>query len=226
MATAASLGYGGYPAGSPRADYTTTTSPACSNLQPGASCTGTVTFTFTPSAIGNRDTSIGTSWTTGSLLVLTNPGPNLTVTGTGLTGFAPPPTALRARPQAGAAGGGYVLMGAHNVEANRVRFEYALRVNTDGTIRGKRLTLRFRTGSVSYVVRSTVIDRHGLFMAGDTVTFSGGAAVSTISSGVETLLAGAGYRVSVEAVDVANPNGAGRTDGLPLASGNVGITHR
>ena len=108
---------------------------------------------------------------------------------------------------AGAAGGGYVLLpGApSNTEAWRERFEFAFRVNGDGTVRGKQLTSRFAEGGVSYVLRSTAIDRGSLIVSGSSAVFSGQGVVTRVGAGgAKTALPGV-YSFAVALTDIADP---------------------
>lgn len=149
---------------------------------------------------------------------------------------------------AGAAGGGYVLLpGApRNEEAYRERLEFALRVNGDGSVRGKQLTLRFVEGGRRYVLRSTAVDRGSLVVTGRAAAFTGAAVLFEVGpGGVETALPGvAGYAVWLTdvadpgagldtfAVAVTAPGGArfhalgSQRAQLPLASGNLGVRLR
>lgn len=107
---------------------------------------------------------------------------------------------------AGSAGGGYVLVGPLNVEANRVRFEWAIRMWSTG-ISGKQFTLRFRSGGASYVLRTAAIT--AFFLWGPTgrehARLFGAASVASVDSGgVEHPLPGT-YTVQVDAVDLASP---------------------
>ena len=199
-------------------------------LEPGDRCTLKVTFS-PPAPAGLR---------TGSLrLVSDAPGSVFTLALEGLGTGGP------VQVGAGAAGGGYILVpGApRDVEAFRERLEFALRVNADGTVRGKQLTFRFAKGGLRYVLRSTGIDRGSLVVAGSEAVFSGVGVVATIASdGSETAQPGV-YSFSVALTDVADP-GAGfdtfaisiaAPDGLRfhalgtpraqlrLASGNLGV---
>ncbi len=111
-----------------------------------------------------------------------------------------------------AAGGGYATVAPLPGEAGRERIEFALRVTTGGVVYGKQLTLRFREGGLSYVLRTSAIDNGGLFLAPGATPqcafFLGAAAVAQIAAnGVETPLPGV-YRVTVDTRDLAEP-GAG-----------------
>ena len=199
-------------------------------LESGERCTLAVTFS-PPAPAGLH---------TGSLrLVSDAPGSLFTVALEGLGTGGP------VQPGAGAAGGGYILVpGApHDVEAFRERLEFALRVNADGTVRGKQLTFRFAQRGTRYVLRSTGIDRGSLVVTGNAAVFSGVGTVATIgSAGAETTQPGV-YAFRVALTDVADP-GAGldsfaiSIDGpagarfhalgtpraqLPLAFGNLGV---
>ena len=113
---------------------------------------------------------------------------------------------------AGAAGGGYATVAPLPGEAGRERIEFALRVTTGGVVYGKQLTLRFRQGGLSYVLRTASVDTGGLFLAPGAkplrAFFFGAATVAQIAAtGVETPLPGV-YRVTVDTRDFAGP-GAG-----------------
>lgn len=199
-------------------------------LDPGESCAIAVTFSPSPPS----------GVVTGSLRLASDaPGGVYTLALEGLGTGGP------VQAGAGAAGGGYVLVpGAPaDVEAYRERLDFALRVNADGTVRGKQLTFRFSSAGTAYVVRSTDIDRFSLVVTGKGAVFSGRAVVARVApGGAETALPGV-YPFAAAMADVAEP-GAGydtfsivitAPDGsrfhalgapraqLRLASGNLGV---
>ena len=158
-----------------------------------------------------------------------------------------------ARPDASLAGGGYTLVNpaGRNVEANRARFELAVRESqATGATRGKSLTIRAKGfDNQLYVARSNAvavggganIDRCSLEIApdGQLATLHGQAAVFRIVGATE-VPTGQRFHFALMLADLAEPNGAGSDEvtivtrdgvSLPfplpdgvLTSGNVAMT--
>ena len=116
------------------------------------------------------------------------------------------------QPNAGSQGGGYVLVGGPNVEANRDRFEWAVRERADGSVYGKLVTYRFTEGGTRYVARVAIasIPLGGFSVSGSHATIDGTATLASVSGGIETPVAGSWF-LHVESDDLiaGSNNGAG-----------------
>lgn len=164
----------------------------------------------------------------------------------------PASPAPAARPDAGVSAGGHTLLdpARPNVEANRARFELAVRESqATGAIRGKSLTIRVKGfDNRLYVVRSNAVPVGGganiascsltISPDGELATLTGNADVFVLVGGVETP-SGRRFAFAMMLADLANPSGAGHDEilivqetGAPLpfalpdgvlASGNVGM---
>lgn len=130
---------------------------------------------------------------------------------------------------AGSQGGGYVVVGGPNVEANRDRFEWAVRVRADGLVYGKLMTYRFTEGGTRYVARLAISSIPlGLFtVSGTHASFEGTATLASVAGTVETPVPGSWYlRVESDDLIAGSNNGAGFDRvAIQLSSTASGLFH-
>ena len=158
----------------------------------GGSCT--MFATFSPLSSGFKSATFSLAYNGPTVLE--------TLNGSGYT----------VQPNAGSQGGGYVLVGGPNVEANRDRFEWAVRERADGSVYGKLVTYRFTEGGTRYVARLAIgsIPLGGFSVSGSHATIDGTATLASVSGGIETPVAGSWF-LHVESDDLiaGSNNGAG-----------------
>lgn len=183
---------GGAPGLSPDFTITGGTCMGVGYLLPGGTCTAVAVFN--PTGPGLRTASLTPGYN--------GPPVPLVLNGVGAVIQA----------GAGSQGGGYVVVGGPNVEANRDRFEWAVRVRADGLVYGKVMTYRFTEGGVRYVARLAIgAIPFGMFtVAGTHASFEGPATLASVAGTVETPVAGSWYlRVESDDLIPGSNNGAG-----------------
>jgi hypothetical protein len=177
-------------------------------LLAGGSCT--MSFAFRPTASGTRN----------DVFPIPYNGPPVAVTlsGNGVFVLA----------NAGSQGGGYVVQGGPNVEANRDRFEWALRTRADGSLYGKIVTYRFTEGGIRYVARVDVsaIAAGTFQVAGNEAVIEGAATLASVAGTTETRVSGS-WTVRVQAYDlIAGSNNGAGVDRVYIRISNGGSTFR
>lgn len=175
-------------------------------LLAGGSCS--IAFVFQPTATGLRTSAFPVPYN----------GPPIAVSlsGNGVSILA----------NAGSQGGGYLVQGGPNVEANRDRFEWALRTRADGSLYGKLVTYRFTEGGVRYVARVNVsaIAAGTFNVVGNEAVIEGAASLASVSGTVETPVAGS-WTVRVQAYDlIAGSNNGAGIDRVYIRISNGGST--